>query len=328
MLILLTTALLAITPPTEVEQDDGGGVDLSDEIVSRDGGDVPVVSKTLKERWAPVLAPELVQDGGTAPLEAPASLSVYNVDLPVEATITAASFGLYAVVDLLIKPTLEGDLSCRRPVGNGRCNPADLTAFDRYAVGRSSDQWQAFGDVALAISIAMPVIYLALESLALPTTTPVADFATDVLVVGEAMALTSAMQTVMKFAFRRPRPIRYQDVNTPLSSFDQELSFPSGHTSLVAAASTAITTTIFLRHPRSKVRFAVLGAGMLLTGLTAFSRVQAGQHFPTDVIVGVLIGGFAGFTVPYLHRKDSPLNPIVGFDPSTGSGTVGVSGTF
>jgi membrane-associated phospholipid phosphatase len=300
----------------------------STETVTVDGGDVPTVAPALTKGLAPILAPELVADGGTQPMVADATLSVYKVDLPVEATVTAGSLALFLIVDFVVKPTLEGDISCRRPTGNGRCSPADLTAFDRYSVGRASKEWQAFGDVALYTSILLPVLYLGLESIALPTTEPWGDFGNDLLVVAEAMALTGAMQTLMKFAFRRPRPARYIEVDAPLSTFDQELSFPSGHTSLVAAATTALTTTIFLRHPKSQVRYVVLGGGVLLTALTAFSRVEAGQHFPTDVMVGALIGGFAGFAVPYLHRKEIPLTPTAGYNPVNGTTSFSLAGTF
>jgi len=297
-------------------------------VSETDGGDVPTVAPALAPKLAPLLAPELVHDGGTEPNVVPSKLSVYDVDLPVEAAVTAGSVGLFLIVDLMVKPTLEGDISCARATGTGRCVAADLTAFDRYAVGRSSREWTAFGDVALYTSILLPVLYLGLESLVLPTTEPWGDWGNDLLVVGEAMALTGAMQTFMKFAFRRPRPARYLPVDVQGSSFDQELSFPSGHTAMVSAATTALTTTIFLRHPESKVRFVVLGAGVLLSGLTAISRVESGQHFPTDVIVGVMVGAFAGFVVPYLHRKKSPIVPVASFDPVSGNSSFGVAGAF
>lgn len=320
MLVTLTLMLMTAA--------DGADSQILQDTVTVDGGDVPTVAPKLTKDIATILAPELVPDGGVGPLVAPATLSVYRVDLPVEATVTAGSAALFLIVDLLIKPTLEGDISCRQPAGNGRCRATDLTSIDRYAVGRSSNEWQAFGDIALFASIALPVLYLGLESLALPTTDPWGDWGNDLLVVGEAMSLTAAMQTVMKFAFRRPRPARYIEVSAPLSTFDQELSFPSGHTALVAAATTALTTTVFLRHPKSKVRFVVLGAGVLLSGLTALSRVESGQHFPTDVIVGMMLGGFAGFAVPYLHRKELPVVPVASWDPSTGSSSFGLAGAF
>ncbi len=268
----------------------------------------------------------------TEPLEYERHLAVYKVDLPVEATVTVGSLALFVLIDVMIKPSLEGDISCRRPIGNGRCDPADLSAFDRYPVGRSklpsSAGWSTFSDAALLSSLLLPIAYLGVESLVLPTDSPVLDFVNDAIVVVEAVSLTGAMNTVFKFAFRRPRPVRYSDVDVPLSTFDQELSVPSGHTALVTAATTALTTTFFLRHPDSPARWFVLGGGLALSGLTAFARIESGNHFPTDTLVGALLGGFAGFMVPYFHRRLAGLTPVVAYDPIRGSSSYGVAGRW
>ena len=331
MTLLLPLLLLTANLSPEPSNTQAGGD--APAVVSVDGGEVPTVVPKATAAVASILAPELVSDGGTLldgtpqPVVAPTTLSVYNVDLPTEAAITAGSFGLYLMVDLLIKPSLEGDTSCRHPLGN-QCNPADLSSFDRYAVGRVSRPWTTFADVALAGSIILPALYLGLESLTLPTKEPWGDWAKDLLVVSEAIALTAGMDTILKFAFRRPRPSRYLPVEQTGSTFDAELSLPSGHTAMVAAATTALSTTIFLRHPESKVRYVVLGAGIVLSAMTAISRDESGWHFPTDVNTGLLVGGFAGFAVPYLHRKGSTFRPSVAFNPVTGATMFAVSGSL
>jgi membrane-associated phospholipid phosphatase len=295
-------------------------------VVTTDGGTVPTVAPRATRKVAPLMAPEFVRDGGTEPTIAQPTLSVYEVDVPIEVAVTSGAVALTAVMDFLIKPSLQGDVSCRQPVGTGRCNPADLSSFDRYAVGRTSKEWTLFSDVALFSSVALPFLYLGLESLVLPTKDPWLDWGKDLLIVGEAMALASAFQMVLKFAVRRPRPVRYTDLEDPSTAFDAELSFPSGHTTLVAAATTAMTSTVFLRHPKSPVRFLWLISGILLTTFTGFARVESGHHFPTDVIVGALTGSIAGFLVPYVHRKRAPLVPTASVDPLTGATTLGVAG--
>jgi membrane-associated phospholipid phosphatase len=283
-----------------------------------------VMLATLLVHAAP--AEVVTPDGGTEPVIAAPTLSVYVVDVPIEVSITAGALALAAVLDFLVKPSLQGDVSCRQPLGNGRCNPADLSTFDRYAVGRVSKEWDIFSDVALFTSIALPVLYLGLESLVLPTHEPWGDFAKDALIVGEAMALTGALETVLKFAVRRPRPVRYTDLENPSTAFDAELSFPSGHTSMVAAATTAMTSTVFLRHPKTPARFVWLAAGIVLTSLTGLARVESGHHFPSDVMVGALTGAIAGFLVPYVHRKRPPIVPTAALNPATGTTTLGLAG--
>ena len=54
-------------------------------------------------------------------------------------------------------------------------------------------------------------------------------------------------------------------------------------------------------------RVAIGFLGGALGTSTAALRVAAGQHFPTDVIVGSLIGAGTGVTVPLLHRGSQPM---------------------
>ena len=296
------------------------------EAFAPDGGRVPTVAPRAVDEFSPLLAPERKPDGGVVVVPAP-SLSVYTVDLPVEIAATAGSLALLAVVNFLITPTLGIDVECKTPTEGGYCDPADLTSFDRYAVGRSSPGWDTFSDIALATAVLLPVGYLGLESIVLPTKTPWRDFAGDLLIVTEAIAMASAFQLVLKFAFQRPRPDQYTPEGS-LTDFDQTLSFPSGHVTLVAVSTTALTTTIFFRHPKSPLRWVALGAGAALTGLTAFARVEGGNHFPSDVLIGSCLGAFSGFVVPYFHRKKLPVMPTGSFNPATRAPTVGIQGTF
>jgi membrane-associated phospholipid phosphatase len=255
----------------------------------------------------------------------PKGLSVYSVDIPSESALTVGFFGLYFMVDVLVKPSYASSSACLHKTAGGFCDPADLSGFDRYAIGKDSKPWKTFSDVALISSLIIPVLYLGLESLVLPSDEPWGDFFSDFIVMAESIALSASVDTVLKFAFRRPRPVDYTSAGVN-GNMETQLSLPSGHAALVSAATTVLTTTIFLRHPDSKVRYVVLVAGIAASLLTAFARVQAGEHFPTDAITGLVVGGVAGFAVPYLHRKRSPIMPSVAYDPTTGSTVFAISG--
>lgn len=312
-------ALLGAEPPP--------GVDA----VATDGGTLPIAAPQITPSVAPFLAPEILvdagvkSDGGVTLVAAP-SLSVYEVNLPIEAAITASTLGLALMVDV-IQPSLQGDVSCRNGIGEMRCDPNDLSPIDRYSVGKRSAEWKLASDATLYFAIGLPIAYLALESLALPSRTPWMDFFGDALVMAESIALTAALTTVLKYSFRRPRPGRYLSVD-PNTSFDAELSLPSGHVAMVTAATTAFTTTVFLRHPESMLRWVALGAGILLSALAGLGRIESGNHFFTDVLTGAFVGGFSGFVVPYWHRKTLPFTPQVSLNPTSGSATLSVSGNF
>ena len=79
---------------------------------------------------------------------------------------------------------------------------------------------------------------------------------------------------------------------TPTSS-----SFPSGH----AASAAAFTTAVTMESP-------VLGAATApLAAAVAFSRVRSGAHFPSDVLVGALLGAGVSFAT----RRWWPVRPAV-----------------
>jgi membrane-associated phospholipid phosphatase len=79
-------------------------------------------------------------------------------------------------------------------------------------------------------------------------------------------------------------------------------SLPSGH-----AATAAVFGTLTVRNLRSidipaPMRATLgIGAGAMTAG-TAWARVEAGQHYPSDILIGIALGNFMGafFTEAFL----------------------------
>ena len=87
-------------------------------------------------------------------------------------------------------------------------------------------------------------------------------------------------------------------------STDLQLSFFSGHASTTGAISATATYLAFMRSgPRRARPWITLGVGTLLTAFVSYERVRAGEHFPTDVIMGSLAGAGIGVLVPHFHRR-------------------------
>jgi membrane-associated phospholipid phosphatase len=140
----------------------------------------------------------------------------------------------------------------------------------------------------------------------------------DSLVVLEAVALERVLTFGLKLALRRPKPTHYRD-GGPVGSFEQQLSFPSGHAGAAAVLAAAVTTTFFLRHPDSPWRFVVLVVATVGAGFAGMSRVLGGRHFLGDVIAGWGLGAACGVLVPLLHAQAADATGVQ-VTPAVGSG--------
>jgi membrane-associated phospholipid phosphatase len=61
-----------------------------------------------------------------------------------------------------------------------------------------------------------------------------------------------------------------------------------------------------------------------LAGATSALRVEAGQHFPTDVVVGAVLGISTGVAVPLFHRGEQQIRTYAVWQMVGG----GLAGTF
>ncbi|RMG19530.1 MAG: phosphatase PAP2 family protein [Deltaproteobacteria bacterium] len=143
------------------------------------------------------------------------------------------------------------------------------------------------------------------------------------LLFAEALAVNGALTELAKYAVRRPRPYTYRE---RLGVVDDDLSFFSGHTSNVAAATFFAARSIDVSGEVSApLRVALYGGAGLLTLAVAALRVAAGKHWPSDVLTGAVVGGSVGFLVPELHRH-APVRALL--LPTPHGGSVAVAGSF
>jgi hypothetical protein len=109
------------------------------------------------------------------------------------------------------------------------------------------------------------------------------------LLAGEAMADAALVQTVLKDATMRLRPVRYPDSgwfatsSSPTAYIRGNGSFPSGH----SIEAFSVATIIARRYGNHRwVPFAAYG----LASLVGFSRLTLNVHFLSDVFMGGALG--------------------------------------
>lgn len=223
----------------------------------------------------------------------------YQLRLDVDVPVLAGSALITTVWFLDLGPA-----SCAP-----QCDPSHLDAIDKPFAGRYHPAWTTAGTLgAAAVIVAAPSLLLAHESLG-----PAAN---DTLVVAESGLVSAALSSLFETGIRRPRPFLY-GTQAPLdvrNETNASLSFYSGHTSEAFAVTVATYATLSRLH--SRWRYLALGLGLATSTFVGVSRVVAGEHFPTDVLVGAGVGASIGWLVPALHSRHLAF---------TGTG---VAGTF
>lgn len=98
--------------------------------------------------------------------------------------------------------------------------------------------------------------------------------------VSLSLLISSAISHVVKVSVNRIRPfLKIQNLNIKKIGIDK-YSFPSGHTT--AAFSIAVSTSLLFP--------SLLSISVVLAFLVGISRMYLGVHYPSDVLVGMLLG--------------------------------------
>lgn len=118
----------------------------------------------------------------------------------------------------------------------------------------------------------------------------------------DALVVTSAATTAMKYTFQRERPSQTSDPDQFFKGRHAQ-SFPSGEVAAMSAAVTPFIVTYGQEHP-------AVYALALLPAYDAIARMKTHGHWQSDVLVGALIGTGAGI---WSARRKSSL--LVGWLP-------------
>lgn len=135
----------------------------------------------------------------------------------------------------------------------------------------------------------------------------------------ESAGVAQGITLLLKNSVSRPRPFNYSDeaVRPDGAHYDAQSdrafqSMPSGHASSAWCGAALLWTDPWLQQPDAtwKRRAGIACLGSALATVTAGLRVEAGQHFPTDVLAGAAIGAASGTLVPLLHGYTDNGRPV------------------
>lgn len=214
-------------------------------------------------------------------------VALYNVDRYPDGAIILSGTLLTAI------PYAFGDGWIRRRCP---CDPNEVNEFDRSVIGNDSKLARATSDVLVGAAVVVPLL---IDYLDVGWT---GEFRDDTIVLLETLAVNSGLVSIVKFAIQRPIPLAYS--GQLAGSAEGYRSFYSGHTSTAVAAAAAGAMTLNLRHHYGVWPWLGVAA---IGGAVGLARIEGGNHFYSDVIVGGLVGAGVGVLVPWLHRREKAV---------------------
>ena len=100
-------------------------------------------------------------------------------------------------------------------------------------------------------------------------------------VIGGSLIISTIISSGIKFAVNRDRPfVTYPEIIKLTSGGSP--SFPSGHTSMAFSTATSLSLTF--------PKWYVIAPAYIWAGAVGYSRMHLGVHYPSDVLIGAIIG--------------------------------------
>ena len=111
--------------------------------------------------------------------------------------------------------------------------------------------------------------------------------------IGATLLSSAVITTTLKFTIDRERPfVTYPEIQKLTGA--GSASFPSGHTSEAFATATSLS----LAFPK----WYVIAPAYVWAGAAGYSRMHLGVHYPSDVLVGALVGAGSAWLCHELNK--------------------------
>ena len=222
-------------------------------------------------------------------------------------------FGLigFGAVTLTTGQVLANNTSILKVSEINAFNPDQVNSFDRFAISNYSSSAKNVSD-ALAFGTVAASACLILDKKIRQ------DWVTIGVMGVEVLMVTYGLTSTTKNAVLRARPYVYNPA-VPAEvkqDVDARYSFFSGHTALTTSVAFFGAKVYADTHPNSKWKPVMWSAAIMIPAITGWARIEAGQHFPTDIITGYAVGAAIGFLVPQFHLKKDNSKASFRLQPS------------
>lgn len=129
-------------------------------------------------------------------------------------------------------------------------------------------------------------------------------FPVDLLVISEAVAVSTFLNQAAKLTFARERPFVHvltpEERKNTLAPSDNNVSFYSGHSAMTFSLASAAGTVATMRGYR--LMPLVWATLMPLAIATGYLRIGGDKHYLSDVLTGAILGTAVGIALPLLFH--------------------------
>ena len=230
----------------------------------------------------------------TLPFQLKASdLKIYKIKPGVDIPITAIGTGwsLYAFTEIYSKEKSSEEEILSLDVN-------DIPAFDRHGASVYHPEADQVGNALFYGAMPLPILLMFDK-----------DIRKDAVKIAflylESMSITGLLYTGSVYLADRYRPYAYN----PEAPMDQRTrggaknSFYAGHVALVGTSTFFIAKVLNDYHPDWKIKWLPFTLAGLTTASTAYLRYRGGQHFLSDILLGLTQGTLSGILVPHFHKN-------------------------
>ncbi len=120
----------------------------------------------------------------------------------------------------------------------------------------------------------------------------------------ESLSVSGLLGTSATYFVNQYRPYAYSTGTTMDQKTIQNAknSFYAGHVEVVGVSTFFISKVYADYYPHSRVKWLFYALSGTATVGMGYLRMEAGMHFPSDILFGAATGTLAGILIPYLHN--------------------------
>lgn len=182
---------------------------------------------------------------------------------------------------------------------------SSINSFDRNATYRYSTTASDISDAVYGIAAIAPCMLFIDDAMR-------NDWKTISVMYLETMEWSGATTIFAKGTVPRIRPFVYNPdvaMNDKLSREARE-SFFSAHSTFAFASAVFVSTVYGNYHPDSPWTPYLWTGSLVAAGTFSYLRYAAGQHYPSDILTGAVVGSAIGYVIPWLHTIQSEKTKV------------------